>query len=100
MTVGILKEPQIETRVSLIPEAVAQLTKKGINVKVEPGAGSKASASDSDYEKAGAQILPAADIVASADIILSIHAPELNIPSSKILVGVYQPLFNRQLMEE
>jgi alanine dehydrogenase len=57
MVVGILKEPQQETRVSLLPEGVAQLTKKGITVLVEPGAGIRASASDEDYEKAGARIV-------------------------------------------
>ncbi|MBO9684902.1 MAG: NAD(P)(+) transhydrogenase (Re/Si-specific) subunit alpha, partial [Flavisolibacter sp.] len=44
MTVGILKEPSHETRVSLLPEAVAQLTKKGITVLVETSAGVKAAA--------------------------------------------------------
>ena len=48
MIVGILKEPLSETRVSLLPEAVAQLVKKGIVVVVESGAGLKAAASDSD----------------------------------------------------
>jgi NAD(P) transhydrogenase subunit alpha len=51
MIVGILKEPSFETRVSLLPEAVAQLTKKGISVLVERGAGEKASALDADFEK-------------------------------------------------
>ena len=32
MTIGILKEPAHETRVSLLAEAVATLTKKGITV--------------------------------------------------------------------
>ncbi len=37
MTIGILKEPAHETRVSLLAEAVATLTKKGITVLVETG---------------------------------------------------------------
>ena len=78
MIVGILKEPQTETRVSLLPEGVAQLTKKGIGVLVENGAGLKASATDTDYEKAGARTGPAQEIISSADIILSIHPPHLN----------------------
>ncbi|RYF86003.1 MAG: NAD(P)(+) transhydrogenase (Re/Si-specific) subunit alpha, partial [Chitinophagaceae bacterium] len=55
MIVGILKEPQTETRVSLLPEAVAALTKKGITVIVETDAGVKSSATNADYEKAGAK---------------------------------------------
>ena len=56
MTIGILKEPAYETRVSLLAEAVATLTKKNITVFVENGAGEKAFNSNADYEKAGAQI--------------------------------------------
>lgn len=100
MTVGILKEPQTETRVSLLPEAVAQLTKKGITVCVETGAGEKAYASDADYEKAGAKITSAADLIASSDVILSINQPAQAIPASKILIGVYQPLFNLEQVKQ
>lgn len=95
MIVGILKESLPETRVSLLPEAVAQLVKKGVEVMIETGAGSKASAHDSDYEKAGAKIISAENVVAQSDIILSIQQPSVQIPAQKILVGVYQPLFNQ-----
>jgi NAD(P) transhydrogenase subunit alpha len=100
MIVGILKEPQVETRVSLLPEAVAQLIKKGIKVIVESDAGANASASNTDYQNAGATISSAEEVLNSADVVLSIHqpAPGLNIPSSKILIGVYQPLYNQDLM--
>ena len=39
MTIGILKEPAYETRVSLLAEAVATLSKKNITVLVESDAG-------------------------------------------------------------
>ena len=52
MTIGVLKEPAHETRVSLLAEAIATLTKKGITVMVESGAGEKAFCSNTDYEKA------------------------------------------------
>ena len=55
MTIGVLKEPNYETRVSLLAEAVATLTKKGVSVMVENGAGEKAFCSNADYEKAGAR---------------------------------------------
>lgn len=100
MIVGILKEPSQETRVSLLPEAVAQLTKKGITVLIEPDAGVKASASNADYEKAGVKVTAAQEIISSADIILSIHQPSLAVPSSKVLLGVYQPLYNQPLMQQ
>lgn len=100
MIVGILKEPSPETRVSLLPEAIAQLIKKGITVLVETSAGVKASASDKDYETAGAKISSAQEIISTADVILSLHQPALPISNSKVLIGVYQPLYNQSLMQQ
>ena len=102
MTIGILKEPLDETRVSLLPEAVSQLTKKGIRTLVENEAGLKAFATNEDYLKAGATIATAEEIVQTADIILAIHHPntELQIPPSKVIIGTYQPLYYPQLVQE
>ena len=102
MIIGLLKEPAHETRVSLLPEAVATLTKKGITVFIENNAGEKAFAANGDYEKVGGQIKSAEEIIQSSDIILSIHRPELAhvLPKNKILVGVYQPLYDPSLMQE
>lgn len=102
MTIGLLKEPPPETRVSLLAEAVATLTKKGITVLVEKGAGEKAFCNDAEYEKAGASTRDAHEVVASSDIILAIHQPNaiLQVPSSKILIGVYQPLYNAGTMKD
>lgn len=100
MTIGVLKEPSFETRVSLLPEAVATLTKKNITVLVQSGAGEKAFSSDTDYQKAGAQIESAETICAKADILLSIQQPDIVVPDSKIMLGVYQPLFNVSLMKD
>ena len=75
MLIGVLKEGADERRVSLLPEAVATLTKKGITVWVEEDVGKAAFASNADYEKAGALVKPAAAIAAAADVILSINPP-------------------------
>jgi NAD(P) transhydrogenase subunit alpha len=102
MTIGVLKEPSLETRVSLLAEAVATLTKKGITILVEDSAGEKAFCSNSDYEKAGAQIKTRAEIFSTADIFLSIHHPEQQSVGYKpdmIFIGVYQPLFHPELMK-
>ena len=105
MTIGVLKEPSFETRVSLLPEAVATLTKKGIQVYVEQGAGEKAFSADDEYTKVGASIKSRNEVLQSSDIILTIHAPqqsEITVTTgekSKILIGVYQPLFNAQAMD-
>lgn len=103
MTIGLLKEPAHETRVSLLAEAVASLTKKGITVLVEEDAGTAAFCSDQEYEKAGAQIKARAEVLSASDIILTIHPPsssEINGLKSKVLIGVYQPLFNVDAMKE
>ena len=100
MVVGILGEPLSETRVSLLPEAVAQLTKKGHTVLVESGAGAKASAADADYERSGARIVSSGEVAASADVLLSINIPSVNLKSSAVLIGVYQPLFNPELIHQ
>lgn len=103
MTIGVLKEPGYETRVSLLPEAVATLTKKAITVLVEKDAGKKAFSSDTDYEKAGAQTKSRNEVFSSSDIILSIQQPdqsEISNLNSKIIVGVYQPLYHAQTMKE
>lgn len=98
MTVGILKEPSFETRVSLLPEAVAQLVKKGMKVLVEAGAGIHASADDAAYVNAGAAISSSSELVNASDVVLSIHKPSLNIPPGKVIIGVYQPLFHPDLV--
>lgn len=108
MTIGILREPPHETRVSLLAEAAATLTKKGITVLVENGAGEKAFCSNADYEKAGAVIKNRDEVLRSADLVLAIHALDSSSihPStgsglkSKIFLGVYQPLFNLEAVKQ
>ena len=101
MTIGLLKEPVPETRVSLLPEAVATLSKKGIKILVESNAGEQAFATNADYEKAGGQIRLAQEIARDSDIILSIHRPNpyITISKYKVLIGVYQPLFDTAMMK-
>ena len=96
MIIGVLREPAFETRVSLLPEATATLTKKGITVYVEQGAGERAFSNDDDYLKAGAQVKSRDEVLQSSDLLLAIHLPEksqLDNLNSKVLIGVYQPLF-------
>lgn len=102
MTIGLLKEPAHETRVSLLAEAVATLTKKGITVITETGAGARAFCSDADYEKAGAVIKSRTEVLKSADLLLTIYQPaaeEMAGLSGKVIIGVFQPLFNIEQMK-
>lgn len=101
MLIGVLKEPEYETRVSLLAEAIPALIKKGIQVLVEANAGLRAFCSDDDYKKAGAEIKTREEIISSADILLSINSTDIPANAQqKILIGVYQPLFNANLMKD
>ena len=57
LTIGIPKETSLqETRVALVPEAVALLVAHGHQVIVESGAGESAYFSDIEYSESGARI--------------------------------------------
>ncbi len=97
MTIGVLKEPGTETRVSLLPEHVVLLKKQQVNVIVEEMAGASAFASDAQYETAGATAISRNAVLQQADIILSIQplsSADIENCLGKILFGFYQPLFN------
>lgn len=102
--IGVLKELQPETRVSLTPEVVAALSKNNISVLVEKDAGIQAAHSNEQYEQSGAILTDAPTILKDADIILSINEPSedaLNTAGKdKIWIGIYQPLFNVALMQQ
>lgn len=100
MTIGVLKEPASEARVSLLPEAVSTLIKAGHKVMVESGAGQLAFADDAAYQKAGAELTDRISLSA-ADCLLGINHPsaeDIQLFQNKVLIGVYQPLYNRDLM--
>src|SRR5690606_29152825 len=101
MTIGVLREPSFESRVSLLPEAVGTLVKKGLKVLVERNAGDAAFSSDEDYSEAGAEISGRQGVLQNSDVLLSLNHPgadEIPQLSSKILIGIYQPLYNKELM--
>jgi NAD(P) transhydrogenase subunit alpha len=102
MIIGVLKEQAPETRVSLVPEVVMALVKMKANIWVESGAGDNAFHSDKSYIDAGAEIKDSAAIYQSADLILAIQADTVkgNTKQGALLMGVFQPLFNFQLMKQ
>jgi len=101
MTIGILKEPSFESRVSLLAGEAAALIKNGINVWVEPDAGLKSFCIDKDYVDVGAVIKSRADIFEGADVLLSIHYYGVPIDAkNKIFIGVYLPLYNLGQVED
>ncbi len=103
MIIGVLKEPQPETRVSLLPEHLTILKKLNVEVLVEANAGEKAFGSNEKYEESGGTVVSRGKILSKADIILSIHLPaetEIDAMESKIILGIYQPLYNIEFIEK
>lgn len=102
MIIGVLKEPSPETRVSILPEHVVILKKWNVDVVVETNAGASAFANDEKYVEAGATIADRAGVISSAAILLLINEPQAaNLPwlQSKIILGIYQPLFNFEMVK-
>jgi NAD(P) transhydrogenase subunit alpha len=66
-----------ENRVSLIPSSIAALTKAGLEVLVESGAGAGCFYNDSAYEEVGAKIAPSAEaLYRDADVFLKVRPPQ------------------------
>jgi len=100
MTIGILKEPLFESRVSLLAPEVAALAKSGILVWVESGAGLRAFCTDKEYTDNGAVIKSRTEVIDGADILLSIHCNEIPFSiKNKVFIGVYSPLYNQVRVE-
>ncbi len=77
MLIGVPKEiKNHEYRVGMTPLSVREAVRQGHKVWVEANAGGGIGASDADYEKAGATIVPAAaEIFARADMIVKVKEP-------------------------
>ncbi len=77
--IGIPKEVAFqETRVPLVPDAVALLVNNGHRIVIEAGAGSAAHFEDNDYSEAGAEIAYSPTDVYKADVILKIAPPTID----------------------
>jgi len=74
MIVGVPKESAPgERRVALVPELVVRLTKVGLGVIVESGAGAAAGFLDSSYIDVGARV--ESEVFDKADILLKVQPP-------------------------
>ena len=104
MKAGILKETfPGERRVALVPGLVGTLTKAGLEVLVESGAGDSAGFLDGEYGDEGAQIAPSrSEVLAGADILLQVRTlganPEAGkedlqgMRSGQVVIGFSEPL--------
>jgi len=93
-----------ETRVALVPESVKKLTKAGMQVAVQSGAGARSYFSDDDYLAAGAIVEPDfAALLGGANMILKVQPPQKDesgrheadlLPSAAILLSMLLPTRN------
>lgn len=104
MIAGILKEPTGEHRVAFMPEQAETLIKKGIKVYIESSIGAKAYADDDLYTNKGCEIKSRFEILSNADILFSIQpvsAIDVELlKENAVLIGIYQPFSNTQLIKE
>ena len=92
MIIGVPKEIKVhEYRVSVLPFAVEALTKAGLTVLVESGAGLGSGISDDEYSNSGAEIVNSAkEIFSRADMIVKVKEP---LPAEYDLVREGQIVF-------
>lgn len=101
MRLGVPKETASgEQRVALVPEVVAKLKGKGIEVLVQRGAGEGALLPDDAYAQAGAQLTDSAAEVWASDIVVKIAPPDAEeigmLGEDSILIGFLAPLTSPQ----
>ena len=99
MLIGVPAETAAgETRVAVTPETAKKLLAQGHSVRVQSGAGLRASATDDAYRAAGAEITDAAGAF-SAEMVLKVRSPSAaeiaQMKSGTVLVGMLEP-FNAE----
>jgi NAD(P) transhydrogenase subunit alpha len=99
MIVGVPKETiPGERRVALIPDLVPKLTKVGLKVLLEPGAGAAAGFPDAAYVDKGARL--EGEALAQADILLKVRPPTAEetarMKHGATLIGFVQPYSNAE----
>src|SRR5262249_61420091 len=80
MIVGVPRETYPgERRVALVPATVPTVTKAGLQVVVEAGAGAQAGYPDQEYTAKGAKVVPhRAEVIRTADIVVQVLADGAN----------------------
>ena len=97
MIVGVPKETVPgEKRVALVPDLVPRLTKAGLDVLIQAGAGTAAGYPDAAYQEKGARLDSSA--FSQADIVLKVQPPSSGeiaaLKEGVVLIGLLQPYAN------
>src|SRR5215468_281646 len=100
-----------ERRVALVPAVIPSLTKAGLEVVVEAGAGIDAGYPDTYYISAGARLLPSrAEVFSAADIVIQVlcygsndKTGEADLPlfhDGQSLIGFLRPLGSLETIQQ
>src|SRR5213594_3501862 len=112
MLVGVPRESfPGERRVALVPATIPHLTKAGLQVVVEAGAGAAAGYPDADYAAKGAKVAAdRAEVFRAADIVVQILCHGSNDKTGKadvpffrngqVLIGFLRPLGSIETIQE
>jgi H+-translocating NAD(P) transhydrogenase subunit alpha len=95
MKIGVVAETfPGERRVALVPASLAALTKAGLDVLIEEGAGRDAGFPDAAYRDKGAQLVASrADVFAAADILLRVRLTDpASLRAGQVVIGMADPL--------
>ena len=100
MKLGVLKEPDGETRVAIVPTSLKKLQKAGFEVVIEAGAGTAANYHDAEYEAAGATVGTRDDALA-CETIITIRFPGVEgMKEGTNLACVSDPFRNPQYVKD
>ncbi|GMV98333.1 MAG: NAD(P) transhydrogenase subunit alpha [Phycisphaerae bacterium] len=102
MVIGVPTETYPgERRVALVPAAAGGLVKKGLEVRVEAGAGLEAGFRDEDYARAGVKVAGRSEVFA-ADVLVQVRFAGANpragradfelLRAGQVLIGMADPL--------
>ncbi len=92
MKVGVVQETfPGERRVGLVPASLPQLTKAGLEIVVQAGAGTSAGYTDDEYRQRGAVILPdRAAMFQAADILVQVRSLGANLENGAADLGLFK----------
>jgi H+-translocating NAD(P) transhydrogenase subunit alpha len=96
VTVALMRESAAgERRVALVPESIARLTRSGVAVRVERGAGEAAMIPDQAFIDAGAVVGAREETLADAVVVVKVRRPTAAevqaLPQGAIVVALLQP---------
>src|SRR5687767_11391795 len=103
MRIGVPKETfPGETRVAVVPSAVAPLRKAGATLAIEYAAGEAAGFPDQAFAAQGAEILSRDELFGTSDVLLQVRTPPANpaagradlarLRRDQVVIGFAEPL--------